>query len=299
MIAFKYRVFFEVAANLSFTKAAELLYISQPAVSKHIQNLESELGIPLFERRGNAVTLTHPGEKLLEYLHKARHLEKMVQSDIEIFRNQQEITGELKVGSSTTISLYVLPEILSSFHKKFPKIRILLINRNSENIINALQDKSIDLAIVESSHKINSLNYSPFIEDEIIPVCSSRSPYADQTITPEDLIKIPLVLRERGSGTLGVITEAFEKEGLKLGDLNIIARLGGTEALKNFLLKDESVGFLSRLAVAEELENNKLRKLEISGITLSRKMYFITRKGENRTGHIRSFIQEANDHYNF
>ncbi|MFN1834762.1 LysR substrate-binding domain-containing protein [Balneola sp. MJW-20] len=298
MIAFKYKVFFEVAANLSFTKAAELLFISQPAVSKHIQNLENELGVALFDRRGNTIQLTSPGAKLLEYLHKARHLEKMVQSDIDIFRNQQEITGELKVGSSTTISLYVLPEILSSFHKKFPGIKILLINRNSENIINALQDKNIDLAIVESYHKINSLNYSPFIEDEIIPVCSSRSPYADQVIDLEDLRDIPLVLRERGSGTLGVINEALEKNGMKLGDLNIIARLGGTEALKNFLVKDESVGFLSKLAVVDELEKNQLRRLEIRGISLSRKMYFVTRKGEDRTGFIRSFILEAKEHHN-
>jgi DNA-binding transcriptional LysR family regulator len=293
MISFHYKVFTEVATNLSFSKAADVLFISQPAVSKHIKKLESEIGLPLFERKGNTISLTSSGDKLLEYLHKAKIIQGQIDSDIQIIKNQLKARGELNIGASTTLSLYVLPKILSSFHKKYPNIRILLVNRNSENILKALLDKEIDIAIIEYYHKINSVQYERFMDDEIIPVCTKHSPYGEAEITPEELKNIPIVIRERGSGTLAVLSKKLESKQIKLGKLNIIARLGGTEALKNFLLKDIAVGFLSRLAVKTELDNGLLREVKIKSIKIERTFNFLMRKGEASTGIIKSFIKEA------
>jgi len=293
MISFHYKVFTEVATNLSFSKAANVLFISQPAVSKHIKKLESEIGLPLFERKGNTISLTSSGEKLLEYLHKAKIIQGQIESDIQIVKNQLKARGALNVGASTTLSLYVLPKILSSFHKKFPNISILLVNRNSENILNALVNKEIDLAIIEDHHKINSVHYQRFMDDEIIPVCAKHSPYGETEITADELKNIPIVIRERGSGTLAVLTKKLAEQQIKLGKLNIIARLGGTEALKNFLVKDLAIGFLSRLAVKTELENGLLREVKIRSIQIERTFNFLMRKGEESTGIIKSFIKEA------
>ena len=293
MISFHYKVFAEVASNLSFSKAASVLFISQPAVSKHIKKLESEIGLPLFVRKGNTISLTSSGDKLLEYLHKAKIIQGQIDSDIQIIKNQLKARGELNIGASTTLSLYVLPKILSSFHKKYPNISILLVNRNSENILKALVDKEIDIAIIEDHHKINSVQYQRFMDDEIIPVCAKHSPYGETVITAEELKNIPIVIRERGSGTLAVLSRKLEAQHIKLGKLNIIARLGGTEALKKFLLEDIAIGFLSRLAVKTELENGLLREVKIKSIKIERTFNFLMRKGEQSTGIVKSFIKEA------
>lgn len=293
MISFHYKVFAEVATNLSFSKAADVLFISQPAVSKHIKKLESEIGLPLFERKGNTISLTSSGEKLLDYLHKAKIIQGQIESDIQIVKSQLEAKGELSIGASTTLSLYVLPKILSVFHKKFPNVNILLVNHNSENILKALINKEIDLAIIEAHHKINSVNYEPFMHDEIIPVCAKHSPYGKTEITAEELKSIPIVIRERGSGTNSVLTKSLQKQAIKLGKLNIIARLGGTEALKNFLVEDIAIGFLSRLAVKNELDKGLLREVKIKSLKIRRTFNFLMRKGEVSTGIIKSFVKEA------
>ncbi len=299
MLAIAYDVFFEVASHLSFSKAAEVLYISQPAVSKQIKKLESELGIALFERQGNTIKLTSSGENLLEYVRQAKSIEKQIQSDIDIIKNQQTAKGELKIGASTTISLYVMPKILSSFRRKYPDVKLLLINRNSENILKALINQEIDMAIIEAHYKINAVHFQPFMRDEIIPVCSKHSPYAKNDLTIKDLKDIPISLRERGSGTHAVLKQNLEAHKVKLGELNVIARLGGTEALKNYLVEDNSIGFLSRLAVKNELQSGILQEVKIKSLKINRKFEFVMRKGEEVAGLTKAFIKEAKSIYNF
>lgn len=298
MISFQYKVFFEVASHLSFSKAADILYISQPAISKHIKKLEAEISVQLFERNGNSISLTSSGKKLLVQMHKAKQLENEIFSDIEIVKNQFAARGELKVGASTTVSLYVLPKILSAFHRKFPNIKILLINRNSENVLKALTNHEIDIAIIETRYEINAVQYFSFMQDEIIPVCAVHSPYAGTRIELKDLKDIPLAMRERGSGTLSVVSKMLEENKIKLADLNIIARLGGTEALKNYLLADIAVGFLSRIAVDKELINNTMKEVHLNTRKIKRQFNFVMRKGEERIGLVKEFINASKNHYN-
>lgn len=298
MISFQYKVFYEVAKHLSFSKAADSLFISQPAVSKHVKNLEIVLGTPLFERKGSSISLTSLGEKLMEHLNKAKNIERLIQSDVNIIKGQNEAKGELRVGASTTASLYVLPKVLSAFHKKYPNIKLLLINRNSENILKALANKEIDIAIIEGRNKPGSFRHTFFMEDEIIAVCSTHSSYSKSKIEVSELKNIPLVMRERGSGALATISYELDKKGIKLADLKIIARLGGTEALKNYLLVDEAVGFLSRLAIVRELEANILREIQINNFKAKRKFYFVLRQGEETAGIIKSLIELGKATYN-
>jgi len=298
MLALSYEVFFEVASQMSFSKAAEVLYISQPAVSKQVKKLESEIGLPLFERKGNIIKLTGPGEKLFRYIQEAKIIERQIHSDLDIIKNQRTSKGELKIGASTTISLYVMPKILSSFHRKFPDVKIVLINRNSEHVVEALTNQEIDLAIIEAHHEINSVHSQPFMGDEIIPVCSKHSPYGKKEIDLEALKNIPIVLRERGSGTLSILVKKLKEHKIKLANLNIIARLGGTEASKNYLVEDNAVGFLSRLAVKNELQSGVLREVKVKSLKIDRKFNFVMRKGEESVGITKSFIKLAKSLYN-
>ena len=131
MLGFSHEVFFEVATNLSFSKAAEVLYISQPAITKHIQSLEKYYKVSLFERKGNSVSLTSEGKILLGYVVQGRELQRQLEFDITKQKNLQQAKGSLTLGTSTTISLYVIPPVFSAFHQQYPNIDLTLINRNS------------------------------------------------------------------------------------------------------------------------------------------------------------------------
>ena len=115
---------------------------------------------------------------MLSYLREAKHIQKRMESDMDIVKSQLTAKGELRIGASTTLSLYVLPKVLSSFRTKWPLVKITLINRNTENVLKALTNEEIDLAVVEDKHKTSSLHDHFFMNDKIIPVCSTHSPYA-------------------------------------------------------------------------------------------------------------------------
>lgn len=293
MISFRYKVFIEVAAQLSFSKAADELFISQPAVSKQIKQLENDVGIALFKRERNGILLTDSGKQLFEKLKEAKLIERSIAEIFSSRKQELETGGEISIGASTTISLYVMPKILASFHKRFPKVRIKLLNRNSENILALLNRHEIDIACVESHHRDHSFHYENFMKDQIIPVCAQHSPYGQSRLAPTQLSTIPLALRERGSGTQDVVSRAFESCGLRMKDLTIVARLGGTEALKNYLIQAEAIGFLSKLSVKKELESGELRKVDVEGLKIDRSFSFVSRIGEEGVGMVKYFVKHA------
>lgn len=299
MISFKHQVFFEVAQQLSFTKASQTLFISQPAISKHIRLLEEEYKTSLFERRGNTITLTEPGLILLDYILKVRELEKQLDLSLNTSREPSQVKGDLKLGASTTVALYIVPPVLSGFRKKYPAVKISLFNRNSESVLSALKEHEIDLGIVEGRSKIGQVKSQLFLTDEVVPVCSTKSDLIkNPRIDIKDLPNIPVALRERGSGTLSAVKHALSGKGIKMTDLNISMRLGGTEALKNFLLADDSLGFLPARAVVKELASGELVRIFIEDLMITRQFYFVQRHGDENRGLNASFIKFAKNHYN-
>jgi DNA-binding transcriptional LysR family regulator len=155
------------------------------------------------------------------------------------------------------------------------------------------------LAIIEGKEKMANVSSQFFLTEKVVSVCSAKSYLTKQpTYTLNELKQIPISLRERGSGTLAAISQALSVHDIKLADLNICMRLGGTEALKNFILADDSLGFLPLKAVAKELERGEMVRLEIEELTVDRHFYFIQRLGDN-TGINKEFIRFAKNHYNF
>ena len=299
MLSFKHEVFLEVARQLSFTKASQNLYISQPAITKHIQQLEEEYRASLFERKGSSITLTEAGNILLDFITRTKTLEKQLEYELSTYRDRFHAKGELKLGASTTIALYIAPSLLSAFRRKYPEVSMSLFNRNSEGIVKALLDHEIDLGIVEGKNKTSMVNTETFLADEVVPVCSSTSYLARRAkYTISEIKDMPIVLRERGSGTLSVLKHALQAHGIKLSDLKVRMRLGGTEALKNFVLADDCVGFLSMKAVSKELASGELVRLYIDGLTVVRQFYFIQRHGDENHGLNEAFLKFAKSHYN-
>jgi DNA-binding transcriptional LysR family regulator len=172
MFDFRLQVFNTVAKRLSFTKAAEALFITQPAVSKHIQEIENHFKVSLFDRNGTKITLTAAGEILLQHTDQLFAIYNNLEFDMSAFTKTQN--GKLRIGASTTVAQYVLPPVLAAFHKKFKDIKVTLSINNTEQIEQALQTKNIDLGIIEGQSKSTLLKYTGFVKDELVLVANAN-----------------------------------------------------------------------------------------------------------------------------
>lgn len=294
MSDFRLKVFQSVAKNLSFTKASQDLFISQPAITKHIQELESTYQTRLFDRQGSKICLTESGKLLLE--HCERILEDYKRLEYEMHLLHNEYKGGLRLGASSTISQYVLPPLLASFIKKFPHISLSLTNGNTREIETALQEHNIDLGLVEGVFRLPNLKYTTFLEDELVAVIrtGSKLPVGDE-ITPEELLNLPLVLRERGSGTLDVFERALLQHNIKLASLQVLIYLGSTESIKLFLEHTDCLGIVSVRSITRELYSGQLRVVEIKGMPMLRDFSFAQPQGQD-SGLAQVFMQFAMHH---
>ncbi|WP_281233586.1 LysR family transcriptional regulator [Flavobacterium gelatinilyticum] len=293
---FRLKVFYTVALRLNFTKAATELYITQPAVSKHIQELEETYKTKLFERNGSKIALTPAGKILLKHTKDIFEIYREIDFEMSSFINERQ--GLLRLGASTTISQYIISPVLARFHQKQKDIKVNLLNGNTEQIENALINKEIEIGIVEGQSKNQSIKYIPFLNDELVLVCSSNNPFAKQNeISVNDLKSMKFITRERGSGTLEVIEFALKNLNLKLSDLQIEMQLGSTESIKSYLLNSDCLAFMSIHAVSKELKNKELIVLDVENLEIERYFYIITLQGKSDPLS-ELFIQNISAHYN-
>lgn len=276
---FRLKVFFTVANRLSFTKAAKELFITQPAISKHIQELEEQYKIKFFERNGSKISLTNAGELLLKHTKNIFEVYREIDFDMSALINQQR--GLLRLGASTTISQYIIPPLLARFQKKLQEIKVNLLNGNTEQIEKALLNKEIEIGIVEGQSKNQSIKYTEFLKDELVLVCNSKNPLiSKEQVNQEDLKSMRFVMREQGSGTLEVIEYALKPFEINLSQLTIEMQLGSTESIKSYLMNSDCVAFISIHAIEKELKNNELVILDIDNLVIERFFYIITLQGK-------------------
>ena len=293
---FRLKVFYTVANRLSFTKAATELFITQPAVSKHIQELEEKYKIKLFDRTGNKISMTQAGQILLNHTNKIFEIYRDVDFDMSSLINQQR--GLLRIGASTTISQYIIPPLLARFHQKLKDIKVNLRNGNTEQIETALLNKEIEIGIVEGQSKNKSIKYTPFLKDELVLVCSSKNPIVSKTeIEKEDLLKMHFLMREPGSGTLEVIEYALKPFEINLSQLIIEMELGSTESIKSYLINSDCVAFISIHAIEKELKNQELVILDVNNIIIERYFYIISLQGKT-DALSELFIKNISNYYN-
>lgn len=294
MSDFRLKVFQSVAKNLSFTKASQELFVSQPAITKHIQELEACYQARLFDRQGNKISLTEAGKLLLE--HSERILDAYKRLEYEMHLLHGDYIGELKLGASTTIAQYVLPPLLGNFIRKFPQVNLSLLNGNSREIETALQEHRIDLGLVEGIFRLPNLKYTTFLDDELVAIVHAQSKLSlPDEITPEDLQHIPLVLRERGSGTLDVFERALLQHSIKLSSLNVMY-LGSTESIKLFLENTDCMGIVSIRSIYKELASGNFRVVEIKEMQMLREFCFVHQQGQE--GGLPQVFMQFAMHYN-
>lgn len=291
MSEFRLKVFESVARNLSYTKSSRELFISQPAITKHIQELESQYHTRLFERMGNRIMLTEAGRLMQE--HTQRILEEYARLEYEMSLLSDEHRGTLRLGASTTIAQYVLPPLLARFVEKFPKVELSLLNGNSEEIERALQEHRIDLGLVEGNIRQANLKYTSFMSDELVAVVNARSKWKDtEELSLDELKAIPLVLRERGSGTLDVVVSALAQHDIRLQELNVQLYLGSTESIKLFLRNSNAMAIVSIRSISEEIYMGQFKVIDIPQLEMGREFDYVQLHGED-SGLSRLFMDFA------
>ncbi|MCS3532101.1 LysR family transcriptional regulator [Chryseobacterium sp. JUb7] len=278
MFDYRLKVFHTVATRSSFTRASEELNISQPAVTKHIKEIENQLNTKLFDRKGTSIQLTPSGKILFEYAEKIRNIYRDL--EFEINQINQQHKGKLIIGASTTVAQYILPEILAKFNAYYKDLKIELITHNTEIISELLKEGKIDLGIIEGESQSNYFEYKIFKADEIVLVAKAGHPLVNKTLHLKDLYTVDLVFREQGSGSLEFIQNRLKEKGLNINELNVIMQLGSSESIKNYLIHSDSMAFLSISTILNELKNNQLSIIDIKNFSIERNFHFILPKGE-------------------
>ncbi|UKJ06423.1 LysR family transcriptional regulator [Solitalea lacus] len=297
MLDFRLKVFYTVAKQAGFTRAARELYISQPAITKHIKELESTMDVRLFERSGSKIFLTQTGKVLFSYIEKVIELNRELEYELGLLK--EKVSGQIRLGASTTVAQYVLPAALAVYHERFPEVKIQLLTNNTQAIEEMLLRGEIDMGLVEGKSHRNDLQYKTFMADELVLVAHQNNKKAfAKEISLAELRNFDLVMREPGSGTSEVIEAALQEKGVKFSDLKIVMQLGSPESIKSFLEHSSCLAFLSKLIVKRDLENGMFQVIPVKDLAIIRSFDVVLPLGKS-TKIIERFYRFLLDFYNF
>ncbi len=284
---FRLRVFRTVAKYLNFSRAAEDLLLTQPAVTQQIKALEEELGVSLFDRGGGRIQLTPGGKALLPFADKIKLLsDEAIQSVAAAYGKQG---GDLALGASQTIAQYLLPALIADFRKSHPRVHVTTRSGNTDAMLEALLSGAIALALIEGPEQRKDLHIEPFMQDHMVLVVPAGHEWAGQDVTPAMISKEPILVREFGSGSRRVVEQALAARGLKAKDLHISMEFDSTEGLLGAVEAGLGVTFVSRWAVRNQLAVGTLKLAFAKGLKLSRAFSLATPAGPHPKGNVEAF----------
>lgn len=283
------QVFHTVAKQLSFTKAAELLFMTQPAVTFQVKQLEEHFNTRLFERSHGKISLTPAGELALDYAERILNLTAEMEARISELTGQ--VSGPLLIGASTTIAEYMLPRLLGEFKQKHPETQARLTVANSETIERKVADHTLDIGLIESPSHHPNLVTQVCCEDELVMICAPFSDLAKMsTVAPEQVASQPYISRETGSGTRECIDEFFRSNNINLDEINLVMELGSREAIKGAVAAGLGVAIVSSTTVAKEVRLGELVAIPLQP-PLRRQLSLVYPQEKFRSKLLQSFIE--------
>ena len=281
------RVFAAIAREGSITGAARALHVSQPAVSKQLADFERDVDAPLFDRLPRGVRLTATGRALLAHANRVFAAEAAAEAELANLRGLAR--GRLTVGASTTIGSYLVPALFGRFHRAHADVQLDLHIANTSVIQDAVLHDQVDLALTEGLVSADGLEVRPVYRDELVLITPPHHPLLEmQHVVPGTLRTLPVIFRERGSGTRDVIEAALGSVGLQ--DIEPAMSLGSTEAIKRAVARGLGVSFVSRLTVELELAAGRLATLPVRGLTIERDLHLVTLRGKTASPAAAAFI---------
>lgn len=274
------QVFQSVARLLSFTKAAESLHMTQPAVTFQIRQLEEYFNTRLFDRTHNRISLTVAGAEV------AKYSERIFELYHEMENSVREMTGEIRgavtLGASATVAEYLLPALLGKFKIEYPDVKVRLKVSNTESIVSMIENNVIDLGIVEAPVANKHLNVEACLTDQLVVVVPSGHEFSNRdSVDIKEVAKMPFICREEGSGTREVIMEYLIQQGGREDELDICLELGSPEAIKGAIEAGMGVSILSVVSLTKELQLGTLCSIPLSP-PLERPFSFIRQRQKFR-----------------
>ncbi|MCL5422563.1 MAG: selenium metabolism-associated LysR family transcriptional regulator [Nitrospirae bacterium] len=269
------KVFVAVFKNKSFSKASEELHLTQPTVSDHIRALEEELNCRLFDRLGRKIIPTKEAEMLSN--RAIEIIEKLDSVKDFLGQFKKEVTGHLIIGASTIPGTYILPHITASFRKLHPSLLFEIQVSDSRGIIKRISEHELLIGIVGSKLGSSQVQYAPFMDDELIAISSPSIPKSNN-VTIKELISLPMLVREEGSGTRREFEKILEASGISVDKLDIAGVFGSTDAIKQAVKEGMGVSILSRRAVLDELKCKILKEIRVRDVQMKRSFFIVTHR---------------------
>jgi DNA-binding transcriptional LysR family regulator len=273
-------VFHTVARLLSFTKAAESLHMTQPAVTFQVRQLEEYFNTRLFDRTHNRISLTEAGQRVYEYADRIFALYAEMENSVRDLTG--EVSGVLLLGASTTIAEYMLPALLGDFKAKYPEVSIRLQVANTDGIVSMVENNVIDLGVVEAPVTNKNLVVETCRMDRMVLIVPPNHELAAKKSVPiTELTNYPYICREEGSGTREVMLESMNTAGANPADLNIVMELGSPEAVKGAVEAGMGISILSRATIDKEIKLGSLVAIELED-PIERPFSFVHQKQKFR-----------------
>lgn len=255
------RVFYHAARNLSYTAAANALFITQPAVTAQMKAFEEFCNLKLFKKRRRKIFLTDEGKALFSYAEKIFKYEKEIENVIDEMRELKR--GILVLGTTKAYARYFMPLMITTFHENYPEIKIQLNEGSSLDMIYSLLDFKIEVAVIAKAEDNPEVKFLPFSQEEMAVIVSLKHPLAKKkAISFADLATLPFIMKEKGSGTRKLVEELFEAEKCTP---NILMETSNTEFVKQMVQRGEGVSLVVKEAVAAELKEKKLTSVPLKG----------------------------------
>lgn len=267
------KIFVAVAQKKSFSKAAELLFISQPTVTSNVQKLENELGIKLIHRKSKNASLTEGG--ILFYRYAVELVNIYAQAQYSISKYKNDIEGELEIYASTVPEQYLLPHIVKAFKKEYPLVLFSVRHKDSREVLDEILFGRINFGFVGAKYPSDVLEYIDFYDDRLVLITSLEKKLNTDSVNIETLKGEDIILREEGSGTRLLFENALKKKKLDITMFGSQTINESLEAIKKMVALGVGIGLVSYIAVKHEVTSGKLRQYKIQDLELNRKFSLV------------------------
>ena len=288
------RAFCEVVERKSFSQAAERLGVTQPAVSLQVRSLEKRLGTQLLDRSGRRVEPTESGAKLYRSAQRLLALEDEIEGELAGDATGA-LEGTLEIGASTGPGGVVLAQLLCEFARHHPQIHVALSVFDTQTVVERVAERTLELGVVGAAPRHRGVEYEPFLRDTVVLACPPSHPFANSTVTLEQLKDEQLIVMQDGAGVRAMIEEELRNAGLRLRDLDVRLELGLQESVTSAVRGGYGVTFISRSSVENDLAAGTLVEARVDGLRLEREILLVRAAGRAETRAAKAFVDFARE----
>lgn len=272
MLDFRVNTFIELCRTKNYTKTAENLHMTQPAVTQHIKYLEEFYKCKLFNYNKKVLTITEQGKMLYKYLLTLSSDERKMQEEI---LEVSCLKRTLNFGATLTIGEYAMPKIIEGLSRKFPDININFKIRDTKELLEDLQNGKIEFALVEGYFEKTDYESYVFTKEKFVGICSSKNYLANRKCTFEELLDKRLILREEGSGSRDIFEKILYDNNLSIKNFKNKYEIENINVIKELVKKDVGISFIYKKAVEKEIENEKISIIDIKNNDEEREFNFV------------------------